>query len=76
MNLSENRTCIVIAHRLSTIKHAKQIVVLEAGEVIEMGTHEELLSRAHGVYAKMWEMQSKGIIGQSLESSDDLLTKV
>lgn len=51
------RTVITIAHRLSTVVHADQIVVLEAGEVVEHGTHEGLLA-AHGRYARMWARQA------------------
>ncbi len=47
------RTCIIIAHRLSTIESADRIVVLEAGEIIEMGTHRELLKN-HAAYARLY----------------------
>jgi ATP-binding cassette subfamily B protein len=50
------RTSIVIAHRLSTIRKAHQIIVLDKGEIREMGTHEELLARG-GFYSKLHEMQ-------------------
>ena len=46
------RTCIVIAHRLSTVRAADKIVVLQAGRVVEQGTHAELVS-AGGVYSQM-----------------------
>jgi ATP-binding cassette subfamily B protein len=46
----------VIAHRLSTIIHAHEIVVLNAGKVIERGTHDDLLE-SEGRYAHMWHMQ-------------------
>lgn len=51
-----NRTSVIIAHRLSTIQHADEIVVLEKGEIIERGTHTELLER-NGTYRKLYDMQ-------------------
>ncbi len=55
-NLMKNRTSMVIAHRLSTIKHADLICVLHNGEIVEMGTHEELLTTG-GRYKKLHKMQ-------------------
>jgi subfamily B ATP-binding cassette protein MsbA len=55
-NLMKNRTTLVIAHRLSTVLHADRIVVLEAGRVVESGTHDELLS-LNGVYRRLYEIQ-------------------
>ncbi|WP_216600447.1 MULTISPECIES: ABC transporter ATP-binding protein/permease [unclassified Ruegeria] len=52
----EGRTVITIAHRLSTIAEADQIVVLEAGEIIEQGSHDQLLARS-GRYAQLWNRQ-------------------
>ena len=55
--MMRNRTSIVIAHRLSTIQKADKIVVLHRGEMIEQGTHDELLGK-NGAYRKLVEMQS------------------
>ncbi|MCX6553232.1 MAG: ABC transporter ATP-binding protein, partial [Acidobacteria bacterium] len=56
-NLMRDRTSFVIAHRLSTIQRADTIVVLDRGRVTEMGRHEELLAKPHGVYAGLHAMQ-------------------
>jgi len=56
--IEKGRTTIVIAHRLSTVVHADRIVVLEAGRVVEIGTHAELL-RLDGIYADMWARQAQ-----------------
>ena len=56
-HLMENRTTIVIAHRLSTIQNADEIVVLDNGQIIETGNHEELIKRG-GLYQKLIAMQS------------------
>jgi ATP-binding cassette subfamily B protein len=55
--IERGRTTIVIAHRLSTVVHADRIVVLEAGRIVESGSHGALL-RAGGVYAEMWTRQA------------------
>jgi subfamily B ATP-binding cassette protein MsbA len=55
-NLMSNRTSIVIAHRLSTIRHADEIIVLNKGEIVERGTHNELINH-RGTYHKLVEMQ-------------------
>ena len=54
--LMHNRTTLVIAHRLSTVERAKQILVLDAGRIVERGTHQELLAK-NGYYAKLYSMQ-------------------
>jgi len=55
--LMQNRTSVVIAHRLSTIQNADLIVVMQKGEIVEQGTHDELLSQ-NGMYSKLVMMQS------------------
>jgi subfamily B ATP-binding cassette protein MsbA len=55
-NMMQNRTSIVIAHRLSTIRHADEIIVLQKGEIVERGNHDELLA-LDGYYRKLIEMQ-------------------
>jgi ATP-binding cassette subfamily B protein len=56
-NLEEGRTTIAIAHRLSTVHRAHKIVVIDAGRVVEQGTHAELLARPDGAYRKLHEYQ-------------------
>lgn len=55
--LLENRTALVIAHRLSTVQHANEIIVLDAGRIVERGTHESLM-RQSGYYRKLVELQA------------------
>ncbi len=56
-----DRTSFVIAHRLSTITHADRIVVLEDGEILEEGTHEELMQRHRGRYQEMVSTQMQDL---------------
>ena len=55
--ITRNRTTIAIAHRLSTIRHADCIYVLEFGQIVERGTHEELLAK-QGIYNNLWQVQT------------------
>lgn len=58
-NLMKDRTVFIIAHRLSTIKNADRIAVINEGELVELGTHEELMSIENGQYKSLYEMQFK-----------------
>jgi len=57
-NLMRNRTTFVIAHRMSTVRRANLIIALEKGQVAEIGTHDQLVDRPGGVYAKLFALQA------------------
>ena len=57
--ITTNRTTIFIAHRLSTIKNCDKIIVLDSGQVIEEGTHDELISKENTAYKKLWDSQQR-----------------
>lgn len=59
--LMEGKTALVIAHRLSTIQKMDRIIVMHDGEIVEQGTHKELV-RKNGVYANLWQKQSGGFL--------------
>ena len=61
--LMQGKTVIAIAHRLSTIAALDKLVVIDQGNIIEHGTHKELLA-ANGTYAKLWQHQSGGFLGE------------
>jgi subfamily B ATP-binding cassette protein MsbA len=56
--LMQGRTVLVIAHRLATVKHADRVVVVHSGRIAEMGTHDELMTRADGLYRRLATLQS------------------
>tara|TARA_B100000446_G_scaffold89364_1_gene84026 strand:+ start:1 stop:1527 length:1527 start_codon:yes stop_codon:yes gene_type:complete len=66
--LMDGKTVIAIAHRLSTIAQMDRLVVLEHGNIIEQGSHAELIEQ-NGVYARLWARQSGGFIGEELEEA-------
>jgi ABC-type multidrug transport system fused ATPase/permease subunit len=57
----QGRTSLVIAHRLSTIEHADLIVVMQAGSIVETGTHQQLLA-AGGMYAQLYKSTDKDLL--------------
>jgi len=62
----EGKTVIAIAHRLSTIAMLDRLVVIDEGQIVESGTHGELLAKG-GLYAALWRRQSGGFIGEDID---------
>jgi ABC-type multidrug transport system fused ATPase/permease subunit len=57
--LMKGRTSFIVAHRLSTIRDADKIIVIDKGQVVEIGTHNQLMSNANGVYHHLYTLQHK-----------------
>jgi len=62
----QNKTTLAIAHRLSTIANMDRLLVLDDGEIVEQGTHQQLVANK-GLYAKLWSRQSGGFIATKLD---------
>jgi ATP-binding cassette subfamily B multidrug efflux pump len=62
-NLMEGKTVVAIAHRLSTIAAMDRLVVMDKGQIVETGSHSELLAQG-GIYARLWAHQSGGFLGE------------
>jgi ATP-binding cassette subfamily B protein/ATP-binding cassette subfamily B multidrug efflux pump len=60
--LMQGKTVLAIAHRLSTISQMDRLIVLDAGQIVQMGTHDALLREEEGLYARLWARQSGGFI--------------
>ena len=75
--LIAGRTAIVIAHRLSTVRMLDRILVFEAGEVIEEGTHDELVRKEGGTYRRLFEKQALGLLERDgCEDGSELLDEL
>jgi ATP-binding cassette subfamily B protein len=72
--LMKGKTVVVIAHRLSTIRKMDRIVVINEGDIVEMGSHDELLAKEDGLYNRLWNLQAGGFIkdADENESLEDL----
>ena len=64
--LMEGKTVVAIAHRLSTIAAMDKLVVIDEGQIVEEGSHEELLTK-NGLYAKLWERQIGGFLAENIQ---------
>jgi subfamily B ATP-binding cassette protein HlyB/CyaB len=58
-HICKGRTVLIIAHRLSAVRNANRIIVMEKGQIVEMGPHEALVKKQGGLYAMLWAMQGQ-----------------
>jgi subfamily B ATP-binding cassette protein HlyB/CyaB len=62
-SISQGRTVLIIAHRLSAVRDANRIVVMERGQIDEVGSHDELLQNPHGIYTHLYQLQQGSQVG-------------
>jgi subfamily B ATP-binding cassette protein HlyB/CyaB len=68
VQICRGRTVLIIAHRLSALRCAHRIVVLEGGNVVESGSHAQLMRHAGGLYARLWSLQGGGPLAGGVAS--------
>ena len=71
--LMEGKTVVAIAHRLSTIAAMDRLIVMDKGRIVEEGDHRALLARG-GLYARLWEHQSGGFLGDEVDEDESIIT--
>jgi ATP-binding cassette, subfamily B, bacterial HlyB/CyaB len=59
-HICQGRTVLIIAHRLSAVRNAHRIIVMDKGNIVESGSHDELVQQPKGLYAYLWKMQDGG----------------
>ncbi len=75
-NRFKDKSMLIIAHRLATVKNCDEIIVMQNGEIIEMGTHDELLKK-QGEYYKLWEMQQGNFIAnKELKMEEEVMAEI
>lgn len=74
-NKFRKKSMLIIAHRLVTVKNCDEIIVMEQGEIVEQGSHDELLERK-GAYYRLWEMQQGNFIKKDKEESKEVEVEI
>jgi subfamily B ATP-binding cassette protein HlyB/CyaB len=69
-DICKGRTVLIIAHRLSAVRDAHRIVVMDKGQIVEVGSHEQLLQNPQGIYAHLYRLQqgNDSTLGDSLQT--------
>jgi len=60
--IAQGRTVIIIAHRLSAVRHSNRILVMDKGQIVEVGSHDQLLKNPHGIYSHLYDIQQGGAL--------------